>query len=502
MRNSKRALLLSGLLLLAIIVAIAGCISVTPTLPPTPTLPTTPIPPSPTPTVLPTPTGIPVTPTALPTSTAAPPTLQPTSTSAPLPPTPTNAPLTPPDAVGLKLVAQGFASPVGLAPSPDGTGRLFVVDQIGLIRIIAADGSLLDPPFLDVKNKMVGLVPAYDERGLLGLAFHPGFKQNGRFFVYYSAPLRAGAPQGWNCTSVISEFKVTAGDPNKADPASERIVLQIDKPQGNHNAGQITFGPDGFLYIAIGDGGGANDVGVGHNPAIGNGQDITDLLGNILRLDVDGGTPYGIPADNPFVGKPGSDEVYAFGLRNPYRISFDMGGAHELFVSDAGQALLEEVNIVTRGGNYGWRVKEASTFFDPGNPAVPAPTGPSVDAAGNPFIDPILEYPHSGTGIVGVAVIGGFVYRGTQVPGMQGAYVFGDYSARRDQADGRLFMGTRSAATGKWTMKELRINTSPDGKLNSFMRSFGQDSAGEVYALAADAPGPSGATGKVFKLVP
>lgn len=391
---------------------------------------------------------------------------------------------------------------MGLVPSPDGTGRLFVIDQIGLIRIIAADGSLVTEPFLDLRQKIIGLVPAYDERGLLGLAFHPAFRQNGRFFVYYSAPLRSGAPAGWNCTSAISEFKAMAADPNKADPASERILLQIDKPQSNHNAGQIAFGPDGFLYIAIGDGGAAHDIGVGHNPAIGNGQDITDLLGNILRIDVDGPTPYGIPQDNPFAGKPGADEIYAFGLRNPYRISFDMGGAHELFVSDAGQALLEEVDIVTKGGNYGWRVKEGTNFFDPATPAVPAPTGPSVDAAGNPFIDPILQYGHSGPGIIGVAVIGGYVYRGTQVPGLQGAYIFGDYSADRQRPDGRLFIGTRSAATGKWTMKELRINTSPDGKLNSFMRSFGQDSAGEVYALAADAAGPSGATGKVFKLVP
>jgi glucose/arabinose dehydrogenase len=265
-----------------------------------------------------------------------------------------------PPAVGLRLVADGLTSPVDLVPVPDGSGRMFVVDQVGLIRILRPDGTLASQPFLDLRDRIVKLSPSYDERGLLGLAFHPDYAHNGRFFVYYSAPLRPGAPAGFNTTSTVSEFHVSASDPDRADTGSERVLLQVDKPQSNHNAGTLLFGPDdGDLYISIGDGGGANDVGLGHVDdwydanAGGNGQDVTqNLLGNILRIDVDSGDPYGIPADNPFVGRPGLDEIYAYGFRNPYRMSFDMGGTHRLLVGDAGQGRWEEVSDVTRGGDY------------------------------------------------------------------------------------------------------------------------------------------------------
>lgn len=408
-----------------------------------------------------------------------------------------------PPSVGLKLVAEGFVSPVGLIPSPDDTGRLFIVDQAGTISVMTADGTILPEPFLDLRAKMVNLNPDFDERGLLGLAFHPLFKQNNRLFVYYSAPRRPQAPAGFDHTSHISEFRVMAGNPNKADPASERIVLQVDEPQANHNGGQITFGPDGFLYIPLGDGGNANDVGLGHPPT-GNGQDINTLLGKILRIDIDGTAPYGIPPDNPFVGKDGADEIYAFGLRNPFRISFDMGGMHELFAGDVGQRLWEEVDIIVKGGNYGWNLKEGTRGFDPNNPAVAPPQGPTVDAAGRPLIDPIIEYGHPGANVahVGTAVIGGFIYRGTAIPALQGAYVFGDFSAVRTEPDGRLFIASRPSAPGMWPMQELAINTSPNGKLNAFLRSIGQDNSGELYALVADPRGPAGRTGKVFKIVP
>ena len=192
-----------------------------------------------------------------------------------------------PFVAGLRQVAAGLTSPVALIEPPDGSRRLFIVDQIGLIRVLLPDGQLLAEPFLDVRDRLVTLMPNFDERGLLGLAFHPSYAENGRFFVFYSAPLRDGAPAGWNCTSHVSEFLVSS-DPNRADPASERILLQVDKPQFNHNAGTVVFGPDGNLYISLGDGGGANDVGLGHvedwyaDNAGGNGQDITDnLLGSI-----------------------------------------------------------------------------------------------------------------------------------------------------------------------------------------------------------------------------
>jgi len=269
-----------------------------------------------------------------------------------------------PEPARLKLteVASGLTSPLGMAWPDDGTGRLFIIDQVGKIRILKRDGTLVATPFLDLTSKMVALTAAYDERGLLGLAFHPDYAANGYLYVYYSAPLRAGAPVDYNCTSTISRFTVTTGNPDTADLASEKIILQVDKPQFNHNGGQLLFGKDGFLYISLGDGGGANDTGIGH-PALGNGQDATTLLGSILRIDVDLGDPYTIPGDNPFVFFAGfQKEIYAFGFRNPWRMSFDsMDG--RLFVGDVGQNLWEEVDIVTSGANYGWNRMEGKHFF-------------------------------------------------------------------------------------------------------------------------------------------
>jgi glucose/arabinose dehydrogenase len=219
-------------------------------------------------------------------------------------------------AVGVRLVADGLTSPVALVQAPDGSGRNFVVDETGVIRVLNADGTLLPQPFLDVRSRMVPLMPDYDERGLLGLAFHPGYAGNGRFFVYYSAPLRAGAPPGYDHTARISEFRVSASDPNRADPASERVVLEVDKPQFNHNGGTVAFGPrDGYLYISIGDGGGADDVGLGHVEdwytanAGGNGQDIQhNLLGDMgVRL----------PQPVPLLVRPGRQPRHAGGRRRP-----------------------------------------------------------------------------------------------------------------------------------------------------------------------------------------
>lgn len=410
-----------------------------------------------------------------------------------------NAALPPP--VGLQLIAEGFTSPVGLIPSPDDTGRLFIVDQVGVVKIISPDGKVLPEPFLDLRARMVTLNSAYDERGLLGLAFHPDFKKNGRFFVYYSAPLRPGGPPGWDHTSRVSEFVVSLGNPDRAHPASERIILEVDQPQSNHNGGQIVFGTDGYLYISLGDGGGANDVGLGH-PPIGNGQDINTLPGSILRLDVDRKVPYGIPPDNPFVGRDGLDEIFAFGFRNPFRFSFDAGGQHELFAADAGQNRWEEVDIVERGGNYGWNIKEGAHFFNPANPAQEPASGPTTGAGGESLIDPIIEYPNAGGGGSGTAAIGGFVYRGTAFPRFQGAYIFGDFSAPGG-ADGRLFIATRLAVSGgRWDMGELKIRTSENGHLNTYLRAIGQDASLELYALVADTPGPQGNTGKIYRIVP
>jgi glucose/arabinose dehydrogenase len=417
-----------------------------------------------------------------------------------------------PPAVGLQTVAEGLTSPVTLTSPGDGSGRLFVVDQAGLIRVLMPDGSLRPEPFLDLRDRMVTLMPGFDERGLLGIAFHPRYAANGRFFVYYSAPLRAGGPAGFNHTSHISEFRVSA-DPNRADPASERILLQVDEPQFNHNAGTLLFGPDdGDLYISLGDGGGANDVGLGHvadwyaDNAGGNGQDVTEnLLGSILRIDVDAGTPYGIPADNPFAGTPGLDEVWAYGFRNPYRMSFDSGGSHQLFVGDVGQNRWEEVSIVTAGGNYGWNVKEATHCFDAESPnqepaSCPDVVGPGHPRTGDPLLDPIIEYPQARLGGPGVAVVGGHVYRGSALPQFRGRYVFGDWSRSFGQPSGSLFVA-KPRKSGLWEMQELRVATSPTGRLDARLLGFGQDAAGELYALTTNNTGPTGTTGRVLKLV-
>ncbi|HEX2077465.1 MAG TPA: PQQ-dependent sugar dehydrogenase [Longimicrobium sp.] len=409
--------------------------------------------------------------------------------------------------VALQLVAQGLTSPIALMEPPDGTGRLFVVDQAGLIRIIAADGTLLAEPFLDVRSRMVTLRTNFDERGLLGLAFHPNYRTNGRFYVYYSAPLRAGAPAGYDHTATISEFRVSASA-NRADASSERIVLRVDKPQFNHNGGTLAFGPDdGYLYISLGDGGGANDTPLGHvddwyaENGGGNGQDITqNLLGNILRIDVDGGTPYGIPGDNPFRQGPGLDEIYAYGFRNPYRFSFDMGGRNDLLVGDAGQGLWEEVSRVQRGGNYGWNVKEGTHCFDAENNRVSPASCPTTDpTTGVPLTDPVIEYAHLSNGGLGLVVVGGYVYRGDNVRQLRGRYIFGDWSRAFATPDGTLFTAA-PRSSGMWPMQELIVSNNASGRLGHYLLGFGQDADGEVYVLTTNNAGPTGSTGRVYRI--
>jgi glucose/arabinose dehydrogenase len=419
--------------------------------------------------------------------------------------------------VGVQLVAEGLTSPVYLVEPPDGSGRLFVVDQVGLIRVIEADGTLLPTPFLDWRAKLVTLRTNFDERGLLGLAFHPEYATNGRFFIYYSAPLRDGAPAGFDCTSTVSELSVS-DDPDLADADSEAILLQVDKPQFNHNAGTLAFGPDdGYLYVSIGDGGGANDVGLGHvedwyaDNGGGNGQDVqANLLGNLLRIDVDGAAPYGIPPDNPFAAgagcADGCDEIYAYGFRNPYRFSFDPGGNHALLVGDAGQGLWEEVSLVTRGGNYGWNVKEGTHCFDAENNRVSPATCPSSVGephpdAGAALVDPVIEYGHASNplGGLGIVVIGGHVYRGDDVAQLRGRYVFGDLSRGFAPPDGTLFAADPSKS-GLWRIRELAVADRPGGRLGHYVFGFGQDAAGEVYVLTTDSLAPSGTTGRVYRI--
>ncbi len=375
----------------------------------------------------------------------------------------------------LQKVAEGFTAPTVLTHAGDGSGRLFVADQTGEIYIIK-DDTLLPAPFLDVSGKMVTISPSYDERGLLGLAFHYDYATNGLFYVYYSAPT---SEPGMNHKSLLVEYQVST-DADIADPASERIILEVQQPESNHNAGQLAFGQDNFLYVGLGDGGGGGD----QHGTIGNGQDITTLLGSILRLDVDTGTTAGIPADNPFVGTEGRDEIYAYGLRNPWKFSFDRDTG-KLFCADVGQNMYEEVDIIEKGGNYGWRIMEGYHCYDP-------PSG--CDQTGLEL--PITEYDHT----IGVSVSGGYVYRGSRYPALQGKYVFGDWSLPGFGGNGRL-MYLEEEAPDQWRLYEFVTNGGTDSGFDTFVRGFGEDEDGDLYVLSNTNSGPSGDTGLVHRMI-
>jgi len=413
--------------------------------------------------------------------------------------------------VELELVCSGLTSPVYATHAGDNSNRLFIVDQAGVIRILDVElGVCLPDPFLDLTPNMVTVNPFFDERGLLGLAFHPKFKNNGRFFVRYSAPRAGDSSEPCFGTSrgcheeILAEFRVAKKHGNLADPASERILFRIDEPQFNHNSGNVTFGPDGLLYFTLGDGGGAND-GLADSPPshgpIGNGQNIETALGSILRIDVNGmpdpGLEYAIPAGNPFAGAtPGADEIYAYGMRNPYRFSFDDGptGDGRLFLADVGQGLFEEINIIQKGGNYGWVIAEGFHCFDSFAPSNPPDSCSGTGPSGEPLLNPIAEYNHND----GLAVIGGFVYRGNKYSQLFGKYVFGDFTRTFFPADGRLFWLDADGALSD--IFEFRLNETDD-PLGLYLFGFGEDADGEIYVLTSSNLGPSGNGGAVWRLV-
>ncbi|QLG64336.1 PQQ-dependent sugar dehydrogenase (plasmid) [Halorarum salinum] len=401
--------------------------------------------------------------------------------------------------IGLERVATGLSAPVAVCHDPAEPSRRFVADQSGQV-YVHDDGGLREEPLLDVTDHMVELRTQYDERGLLGLALHPEFADNGRLFVRYSATRRDGTPESYDHTEVLAEFAVD-GDRSPVDPGTESTLLEIPSPQFNHNAGDLAFGPDGYLYVAMGDGGGEGDRAPGH-VAGGNGQDVTEnLLGGILRINVDseGERGYGIPDDNPLVGEEGLDEYYAWGLRNPWRVSFDSEG--RLFVADVGQALYEEVNVVENGGNYGWNLKEGSHCFDPDSPADPPDDCPDESARGEPLLDPIVEYPHvRGDAVVGSAVVGGHVYEGSALPELEGAYVFGDWATTQDRPSGRLF-AARPSGEG-WELEELVVSDTRNGRPNRNVLSFGRAPDGELYVCTSETHVPKGETGEVLRVVP
>lgn len=405
--------------------------------------------------------------------------------------------------VALELVAENLVAPVDAASPPDDTRRLFVVDQIGVVRIIDANGALVDAPFLDLRDRMIPLNSAFDERGLLGLAFHPNYANNGRFYVYYSGPKSAGVDQSFDSETRVSEF-VVSNDANLADAASERILLHIGQPQPNHKGGKLEFGPDNYLYIATGDGGGANDTSAGHSAVIGNAQDLSNLLGKILRIDVDGDAPYAIPLDNPFAHDSAArGEIWAYGFRNPYRFTFDRGGAQRLFAGDVGQELREEIDIVIKGGNYGWNIREGDVCFDKSNNATPLADCPSVALNGAALIEPIISYAHpdSGASFAGLSVIGGHVYRGSTLLALNGQYIFGDWSQGFVTPDARFYAASEGEA-GVWAAEELLFSNRTDGRLGEFLAGIGVDSTGEILLLTREVLGLTGSSGKVYRLVP
>jgi glucose/arabinose dehydrogenase len=401
----------------------------------------------------------------------------------------------------LKLVAENFVSPTVLVPID--RGRNLIADQLGQIHLLNKDGKLAEKLVIDLASRMAGYnTNAFDERGLCGLAVHPGFSANRKFYAYYSAPLRKSAPTNFNHTARLSEFTLSADN----TAGNERVVLEIDMPAFNHHSGRMAFGPDGLLYLSVGDGGGGNDVGVGHSPQ-GNGQDTSKLLGKVLRLDVDrkdAGKEYAVPTDNPFVKGGGAPEIFAYGFRNPWGLSFDRGGERGLFLADVGQDSWEEIDLVKKGGNYGWNVREGFVCFNPKDARKPPEECPKVGANGEPLIDPIVAYKNfrkftKDPDAKGISITGGYVYRGKAFPELTGKYIFGDWSRNFVKADGVLYVASQ-AADGKWTMSALEVAGKPDGAIGQFILAFGEDADGELYLLTNTTSALRGKNGKVWKL--
>ena len=414
---------------------------------------------------------------------------------------------TPASAAGPKIklekVVSGVNAPLAMV-QPPGDNRMFIVEQWGRVRV-AENGKLSPTPLLDIRSKIVKQHADFDERGLLGIALHPKFKENGKFYVSYSAHLDFGPNLDqmlwYDHSNVVEEYTISSSDPNAADPSSARRIMVTPWPQFNHNGHWIGFGPDGKLYVSMGDGGYANDWGIGHNVTEGNGQDLSTVLGKILRIDVDARSPgkaYGIPADNPFSGnRNAKPEIWALGMRNPWRCSFDTGSG-DLFCGDVQQNSFEEVDIIAKGGNYGWRKMEATHCFEYTKPdAHPS----SCDKTG--LTDPILEYKNctaQPNGCLGISVTGGYVYRGS-AEAWKGKYIFGDWSKSFGEMDGQIFFGTKGG-DGKWSMEVAELSDKDMQGKKPYILAFAQDNAGEVYALTSVTTGPNGSLDTIYKIVP
>uniref|UniRef100_A0A667YJL6 HHIP like 2 n=1 Tax=Myripristis murdjan TaxID=586833 RepID=A0A667YJL6_9TELE len=381
----------------------------------------------------------------------------------------------------LTEVANSLRNPVLMLHSHDDTHRMFIAEQVGFVWVYLRDGSRLEQPFLDMSGEVLTTPWLGDERGFLGMAFHPQYRDNGRFFIYYSILVNSQLEK-----IRISEMRVSSHDMNMADPYSERVILEIEEPAANHNGGQLLFGLDGYLYIFTGDGGKAGDP----FGKYGNAQNKSALLGKVLRIDVNGsdlsGKPYRIPPDNPFLNDPGArPEVFAYGVRNMWRCSVDRGdpvsryGRGRIFCGDVGQNRYEEIDIIVKGGNYGWRAKEGFECYD-------------LKLCHNTSLNdtlPIFAYAHH----VGKSVTGGYVYRGCESPNLNGLYIFGDFM------NGRIMALEEDKMTGNWKERSVCMGDTKTcsfpGLINhhhKFIISFGEDEAGELYFLATSYPSSTG----------
>lgn len=387
-----------------------------------------------------------------------------------------------------------LVSPLGLEVANGENDYHYIVDRLGQVYVQGDDG-LNSEPFIDISDRLAEIS---GEMGLLGMAFHPDYQNTRKFYLRYSAPRREGTPESYSHTEVLAEYDAHENGLS-AITDSERTILEIPSPQDTHNSGAILFGPDDYLYIGMGDGGGGGDTATNHasdwydrNDG-GNGQDVTEnLLGSILRINVDnqeGEKAYAIPDDNPLIGKSGLDEQFAWGFRNPWRMSFNDG---ELFAADVGEAAYEEVDIVRKGGNYGWNVREGTHCFDANNPRETLDTCPGSTSSGvrngESVIAPIIEYPHTYQGrSVGASVIGGHIYGYDDIPALQGKYIFGDFWLNTEDTKaaneyGRLFAATPNR-DGLWKLEELTIENRKNGRPNGRPTAFGRGNDGETYVL-------------------
>ncbi|KAG7478583.1 HHIP 1 [Solea senegalensis] len=388
----------------------------------------------------------------------------------------------------LQEVANGLRNPVAMIHADDGTHRFFVAEQLGYVWVYLANGSRIDRPFLNLTRAVLTSPWNGDERGFLCLALHPRFTTVRKAYVYYSVSVKKEE------RIRISEFTLSAHDENQLDHSSERTILEVVEPASNHNGGQLLFGHDGYLYIFIGDGGRAGDP----FGKFGNSQNKSTHLGKALRIDVDNnddGAPYSIPSDNPFLGeKDAKPEIYAYGVRNMWRCSIDRGdtatgrGRGRMFCGDVGQNKYEEVDLIVKGGNYGWRAKEGFSCYD-------------RKLCQNSSLDdvlPIFAYPHK----LGKSVTGGYIYRGCQMPNLNGLYIFGDFMS------GRLMSLKENVTTGEWQYNEICMGADQTCRfpklINSYYKyiiSFAEDEAGELYFLATGAPSATARAGVIYKII-